>query len=292
VTSPDWITTHRTTPRPRGPRDPLSHALTFTRNSTRTARVARPPAHALRAHADTTGRLRPAAPESLVAGADARSGRCGNARRRDAALGGRYRLRGEPAAQETAPSPNASGSTRSTSQPSCRLRTVGQRRVGRRRRRAGAPGAPAGALRVARFGDVDDAWMHVQLRARVASEHRSRRPRRRPRCRGEPDHGRLGGTRTITPAVPPRCACSRSTARPCTSAPARRWQRRQTSPCWSCSRSTTRWVARVGDVDVSAARGARRLGRAGPGRPGRRSGGLASRHRARRVSPRVSEQPL
>ena len=166
VTSADWLTTHRGTVGPRGPRDPLIHAVGFMRGSTRRAasldalRVrfehmqtrnggCGHPAIAHPSHVLTHEPVDVAAPEAPVKRWEADAEYDVNLRRKDGPFIERERF--DPL-DATAVRPAAHGGPSSAW-------TIDE----------GALGSPGdgSTLRFARFGEADEAWMHLQLRARV-----------------------------------------------------------------------------------------------------------------------------
>lgn len=261
VTSPDWISTHRATPRPRGPRDPLSHALTFTRSSTRTA-LSLDPLRArfehMQARPGGCGRPRQmhssqvlthdpldvATPDAATPRWEADTDYEVNLRRKNGPFAERERF--DPL-DVPAFLPAAHGG------PSgAWVADAGA---------LGSPGAPASALRLARFGDVDDVWMHVQLRARVRPNTGAAGLGVALDAAASPITGgwvalvdRTSGTTTLRLLEIDGATVHERDSTPLAAAP--------DEPVLELFAFDDAVVARVGDADVSAARGARRLGRA------------------------------
>jgi hypothetical protein len=166
VTSPDWVTAHRGTVGPRGPRDPFIHGLEFMRGSTRRAASLDPmrlrfehmqtrtggcghPAIAHSSHVLTHDPVDVASPEATVRRWEANAEYDVNLRRKNGPFIERDRF--DPL-DVTAVRPAAHGG------PSDAW-TVDDGAFG-------SPGAGS-TLRFARFGETDEVWMHAQLRARV-----------------------------------------------------------------------------------------------------------------------------
>jgi hypothetical protein len=167
VTSADWLTAHRGTVGPRGPRDPFVHGLEFARSSMRRAASVDPlrvrfehmqtrtggcghPAIAHLSQILTHDPVDVASPTAAIKRWEADTEYQVNLRRK----GGPFVERAsfdplDVSAVRPASHGGASGSWSVTDGA------------------FGSPGGSGGALRFAQFGDPDDAWMHVQMRAQV-----------------------------------------------------------------------------------------------------------------------------
>ncbi len=167
VTSADWLTAHRGTVGPRGPRDALVHAVGFMRGSMRRATSFDPlrvrfehmqtrsggcghPAIAHPSQVLTHEPVDVASPDAAVKRWEPDTDYEVNLRRKNGPFVERARF--DPL-DATAVRPAAQGG------PSGAW-TVEDGAFG-------SPGAAGETLRFARFGEADEAWMHVQLRARV-----------------------------------------------------------------------------------------------------------------------------
>jgi hypothetical protein len=261
VTSRDWITTHRTTPRPRGPRDPRSHGLTFTRSATRTAASLDPlrtrfehmqtrpggcgrPRLSHSSQVLTHDPLDVATPDAAPPRWEADTDYEVNLRRKDGPFAERERF--DPL-DVPAFLPAAHGGPSGA--------WVADAGV------LGAPGAPTGVLRFARFGDVDDVWMHVQLRARVRPNTGAAGLGVALDAAASPVTGgwvalvdQTSGTATLRLLEIDGAAVHERDSTPLAAAP--------DQPVLELFAFDDAVVARVGDAEVSAVRGARRLGRA------------------------------